>query len=621
MRTTVTRAVGVALGVLVAGSIMAATTGITTRQARTAAPAAVTAGASSAEGSSLAFARADHVHPASGFAPATTGSSLLRGDGSGGFNAFAGTGSRPASSWLAGLSASGVPTWAQIDWTDLSGKPLTFAPSSHSHPWSMITERPTTFTPNAADADTTGGIRLAGDLTGVFTAPEVVDNSHSHTGLTVTNVTVPWSLVTERPTNFTPPAADVDTMGGIQLTGDLSGYYTGPQVVNDSHSHTSATVSSVGFATDAGTLDTIDSTGFVRQSGSVPDLNATGGDNTVSAFRSTFQATNRPGSGNYAAGATFGSAAAGYRHQMSFSSTDESLYIRKMDNSAWGGWRKLWHDANDGSGSTLDADLFDGADASSYLRAVAALDGDIDSPVYGYSYFDPATIGRPSAYGTLLSWNGLGGTDLTPASGKWLYQLAIDTLTPNMYLRTNINGGGWAAWGKFWTSSNDGIASGLDADTLDGMSSGAFSTTGHAHDGTTISGLDAGDVTTGTFAPPRLGTCDLAAFLPGKPAASVVLARLAITRPTRLPAGLGGSVSYSGVNATSSSAVTLRKRTAAGVTSSIGYLTWSSANSTPSVSFTSAVDFSAGDFLEFFSPSNTDATLADLSITLVATKL
>jgi hypothetical protein len=39
---------------------------------------------------------------------------------------YGGTGSAPANQWLRSLSASGVATWAQVDWTDLSGVPATF---------------------------------------------------------------------------------------------------------------------------------------------------------------------------------------------------------------------------------------------------------------------------------------------------------------------------------------------------------------------------------------------------------------------------------------------------------------------------------------------------------------
>jgi hypothetical protein len=99
------------------------------------------------------------------------------------------------------------------------------------------------------------------------------------------------------------------------------------------------------------------------------------------------------------------------------------------------------------------------------------------------------------------------------------------------------------------------------------------------------------------------------------------MVRLAVTRSTRLPSGLTGSVAFSGTNATASTAVTIQKRTAAGTTTSIGTLTWSSASSAATVSFTSNVDFAAGDFVQFVGPTTQDATLADLSVTLVATRL
>lgn len=146
----------------------------------------------------------------------------------------------------------------------------------------------------------------------------------------------------------------------------------------------------------------------------------------------------------------------------------------------------------------------------------------------------------------------------------------------------------------FWTAANDGAGSGLDADLLDGLSSVAFGG----------------------------GTYDIATFYPGKPpGSSGLMVRLAVTRATRLPAGLTGTIAFSGANATTSTAIAIQKRTAAGVTTSVGTLTWTSASSAATVSFTSAVDFAAGDFVQLVGPATQDATLADLSVTLVATRL
>lgn len=53
------------------------------------------------------------------------------------------------------MPASDVYTWAKASskpsyaWSEISGKPSTFAPSSHSHTWSSITNKPSTYTPSA----------------------------------------------------------------------------------------------------------------------------------------------------------------------------------------------------------------------------------------------------------------------------------------------------------------------------------------------------------------------------------------------------------------------------------------------------------------------------------------
>jgi hypothetical protein len=144
----------------------------------------------------------------------------------------------------------------------------------------------------------------------------------------------------------------------------------------------------------------------------------------------------------------------------------------------------------------------------------------------------------------------------------------------------------------------------------------------HAHTAATISDLDASDVTTGVFAAARLGTYDIAAYLPGKPAANAVLARLVLTRASRLPVGLTGSQFYAQTMSSGTpTAITIRKMTNAGTITNIGTLTFSTSSRFASVTFVSTVDFAVGDFIEYFGPSSANAALADLSLTLVATRL
>jgi len=73
-----------------------------------------------------------------------------------------------------------------VTWSEVSGKPTTFAPSAHGHTWSEITEKPTTFAPSA----------------------------HGHT----------WSEITEKPTTFDPSAhghasADITDANAVPTVG------------------------------------------------------------------------------------------------------------------------------------------------------------------------------------------------------------------------------------------------------------------------------------------------------------------------------------------------------------------------------------------------------------------
>ncbi|AWY05705.1 minor tail protein [Microbacterium phage Percival] len=62
-----------------------------------------------------------------------------------------------------------VPAQQPAAWADITGKPSTFPPSSHSHTWASITSKPSTFAPSAhthAGSDLVGDIPLA-NLTAV----------------------------------------------------------------------------------------------------------------------------------------------------------------------------------------------------------------------------------------------------------------------------------------------------------------------------------------------------------------------------------------------------------------------------------------------------------------------
>lgn len=105
---------------------------------------------------------------------------------------------------------------------------------------------------------------------------------------------------------------------------------------------------------------------------------------------------------------------------------------------------------------------------------------------------------------------------------------------------------------------------------------------------------------------------DVGGFCTGKPEASSYLVRLVSPRAFTLPANLTGSVCKSGVASTGSSVLMIKKNG-----TSIGTITFAASSTTGTFSFASPVSFTSGDFLDIVAPGSQDATLADISVTLV----
>ena len=75
------------------------------------------------------------------------------------------------------------------DWSEVTGKPTKFTPTSHDHSWNDITGKPTKFTPTSHD-------HTWGDITGKPST--FAPSTHSHT----------WATITNKPTEFTPSTHD-----------------------------------------------------------------------------------------------------------------------------------------------------------------------------------------------------------------------------------------------------------------------------------------------------------------------------------------------------------------------------------------------------------------------------
>lgn len=101
----------------------------------------------------------------------------------------------------------------------------------------------------------------------------------------------------------------------------------------------------------------------------------------------------------------------------------------------------------------------------------------------------------------------------------------------------------------------------------------------------------------------------------GKPGAAAIW-HIMTPIAFRLPASLTGSYGYSGTNATATATFTLKRLGA-----SIGTIEFGSGSATPTFTFTNPVDFAAGDRFTIEAPSSQDATLANVSISLKATRI
>ena len=108
---------------------------------------------------------------------------------------------------------------------------------------------------------------------------------------------------------------------------------------------------------------------------------------------------------------------------------------------------------------------------------------------------------------------------------------------------------------------------------------------------------------------------DLLMFFPGVPTASQVMGRIIVPRAITLPASLTGSYGSSIVAATAATVLTLAKNG-----SSIGSVNFAISASTATFTFASSVSFAAGDLLTLTNQTPADATLANISVTLAATR-
>jgi hypothetical protein len=111
------------------------------------------------------------------------------------------------------------------------------------------------------------------------------------------------------------------------------------------------------------------------------------------------------------------------------------------------------------------------------------------------------------------------------------------------------------------------------------------------------------------------GLYDIGLFIPGQPAAAAKVFQFVVPRAISFPVNLAGSLAKAGTAATSAASFTLGRNG-----TNIGTVDFAAGSATATFTLPGGAAFAAGDVLEMLAPGPQDATLADVSITLMAAR-
>jgi hypothetical protein len=155
-----------------------------------------------------------------------------------------------------------------------------------------------------------------------------------------------------------------------------------------------------------------------------------------------------------------------YGWQLAGQYGQNSLWHRQVSNNSWGAWNQQWSSGNDGSGSGLDADLFDGRDSAHYVFGTTGKGttnlsfASLTNASSGF--YDVYNSGTPTG-----TWYSL--VNMHHHSVNHGHQIAGSFYDAGEIYNRNNNNTSLSAWAKIWNTANDGSGSGLDADTVDGI--------------------------------------------------------------------------------------------------------------------------------------------------------
>lgn len=249
------------------------------------------------------------------------------------------------------------------------------------------------------------------------------------------------------------------------------------------------TVDGTGSGLDADTLDGVQGSAFLRTDGSTVATGIVrfGGNLSIGSDNDVYLYESSAGAFSVRSGSS------GSYNYLTFSAAG-ALTI---------GGSTVWHAGNDGSGSGLDADLWDGNQFASYLNqavltsSIPSFTGlSVTNTITGYvsgAKFsnDSETkddITTRTESGFFQTSTGTTGEGWPITNNTWQHLISVThsndsnyysmqiagSFYDNVFYGRKTNGSGSASWVKFWTDGNDGSGSGLDADLLDGLDSGQF---------------------------------------------------------------------------------------------------------------------------------------------------
>ena len=161
-----------------------------------------------------------------------------------------------------------------------------------------------------------------------------------------------------------------------------------------------------------------------------------------------------------------------YAMQLAADYYDQQLYFRSTANNGAQAWGEVWHSLSDGAGSGLDADLLDGVSSANFLRSDAS--DDYSNGVlrtYSATGIDVTNTGQINGLQVYQPTANADALMTFHISGDYAVHFGLDGNTNDLTV------GGWSMGAnkyKIWHAGNDGAGSGLDADLLDGVSSGSF---------------------------------------------------------------------------------------------------------------------------------------------------